>query len=174
MAVEQGWPRGFAFVSLSAAEAGALIGQHGVREIEPLGGGLRNTNYRLIRSADPEPVVLRLYTADPRLASASSDYSSSFKNTSPVPRVVSAQPSADPPWSLQTFISGERFDTVLSRASNAEIEQLAHSAGAVLAHIHAFKFPRGGFFDADLQIAEYLGPGLAGGACSKAGSLAVR
>jgi aminoglycoside phosphotransferase (APT) family kinase protein len=157
MAVEKGWPRRFAFVSLSVKEAGALIGEP-VVELDALGGGLRNTNYRLVRAANPEPVVLRIHTGDPAGCGREQRLLELIRETVPVPRVLRADPSVQPPWSLMTFVHGERFDAVLTTASNAEIEQLAHAAGAVLARIHAFKFPRGGFFDADLQIAEYLGP----------------
>ncbi|MDQ6669215.1 MAG: phosphotransferase [Chloroflexota bacterium] len=156
MAVEQGWPRRFDFVPLSAKEASALIGE-AVLGIEPLSGGLRNTNYRLVRAAQPEPVVLRIYTADPSACRREQRLLELVRLQVPVPRVLRAEPFARPPWSLMTFIEGERFDSILKAASNIEVDHLSYSAGQVLAHIHAFTFPRGGFFGPELQIAESLG-----------------
>jgi aminoglycoside phosphotransferase (APT) family kinase protein len=157
VAVEQGWGRRFEFVPLSLEDASVLIGEP-LLDIQPLSGGARNTNYRLLRVAQPEPVVLRLHTGDPTACLREQRLLELVKDSVPVPHVLRAEAAADPPWSLQTFVPGERFDHALSGASSAAVDRMAHSAGVALAHIHRFTFPRAGFLDPDLQLADPLGP----------------
>src|SRR6266567_4944868 len=135
VAVEQGWGRRFEFVPLSLEGATALIGEQ-LLEIQPLSGGARNTNYRLLRVAQPEPVVLRIHTADPTACRREQRLLDLVKDSVPVPRVLRVGPSASPAWSLLTFVQGERFDHALSGASSGDVDRMAHSAGVALAHIH--------------------------------------
>jgi hypothetical protein len=58
MAVEEGWQRRFPFASLSAEQAGELIGEPVLR-LQPLGGGLRNSNYCGLRRVRTERTRLR-------------------------------------------------------------------------------------------------------------------
>lgn len=102
--------------------------------------------------------MLRLHTADPAGCRREQWLLDLVKDSVPVPRVLRAEPSADPAWSLMTFVQGERFDHVLRWASSDDVERLASSAGAALAKIHQFTFPHGGFFDDVLRITEPLGP----------------
>jgi aminoglycoside phosphotransferase (APT) family kinase protein len=157
MSIEEGWQRRFAFVQLGTDDVAALLGEP-VLEAEPLSGGLRNTNYRVRLEAHAEPLVLRLYTAEAEACAREAALLRLVQAQVPVPRVVRSEPNAAPPWMLMTFIAGQRLDHVLARASPSEVEVLARSAGAILARIHAFTFERGGFLDAELEIAEPLGP----------------
>jgi len=162
MAVEQGWQRGFAFVELSATEIEELIHPYaaGARVLEAtlLTGGLRNTNYRVQLSSRAEPVVLRLYSADPSACRRETALSRLVEANVPVPHVLHAEPSAEPPWALVTWAEGVRFDEFMLTATEAEVDQAACSAGQVLAAIHAYQFSRPGFFGPDLDIAAPHGP----------------
>jgi aminoglycoside phosphotransferase (APT) family kinase protein len=130
-------------------------------DIQPLSGGARDTNYRLLRSAQPEPVVLRLHTADPTACRREERLLDLVEGSVPVPRVLRVEPSASPTWSLLTFVRGDRFYHALIGASSDAVKRMAYSAGVALAHVHQFRFPRAGFFDPDLQITQTLGPGYA-------------
>lgn len=153
-APEARWGRRFAFFELSAADAAALLGQPVLR-IEPLSGGLRNSNYRVELRAQADPIVLRIYTADEALACRRERaVLRLIEGTVPAPRVLRANPDASPPWSLLTFQPGQRMDLALEHASEADAARWAASAGEVLAHIHAYEFECAGFFGADLEIAE--------------------
>ena len=66
--------------------------------------------------------------------------------------MVYAQPTADPPWSILSWLDGARFDHFLVDADHSQIEAVASSAGRVLAAIHSFSFPTAGFFGPDLSI----------------------
>jgi hypothetical protein len=63
VAVEEGWQRRHPHVQLDRAAMRSLLGV-AVLESEVLGGGLRNTNYKLRLAGNEPPVVLRLYTAE--------------------------------------------------------------------------------------------------------------
>ena len=112
-APEARWGRRFAFFELSAADAAALLGQPVLR-IEPLSGGLRNSNYRVELRAQADPIVLRIYTADEALACRRERaVLRLIEGTVPAPRVLRANPDASPPWSLLTFQPGQRMDLAL-------------------------------------------------------------
>ena len=51
----------------------------------------------------------------------------------PVPGIVRTAPSADPPWSLMTFVAGERMDLALTSASAMMTKDMTRSAGRALA-----------------------------------------
>jgi aminoglycoside phosphotransferase (APT) family kinase protein len=129
-----------------------LLGRE-VLEAVLLEGGLRNTNYRVRLAGSADPVVLRVYTNDDPLSCARERAIFDLvADRVPAPRALRSEPSADPPWSLVTWLDGTRADLVLLEAP----EVFAASAGATLARIHAFEFEQAGFFGADLQIVEPL------------------
>ena len=156
MAVEQGWRRRFPFVALGPSEIEALIrpfaGGATVTEAVPLGGGLRNTNYRLRLASLAEPVVLRLFSADPSACRREAALERLVRERVPVPRVLHAEPDAAPPWTIVTWIDAERYDQVLKGATQDEIGAVSRAAGRVLAAIHTFTFPAAGFLGPDLSV----------------------
>jgi len=107
-----------------------------------LRGGLRNTNYKLRLAGEERPAVLRLYTAEAAACAREVALMRLVGERVPVPRVLSADPTADPPWALFEWIDGERFDQMLVQATPDEVEQACRSAGEVLAAIHGFTLRR--------------------------------
>jgi aminoglycoside phosphotransferase (APT) family kinase protein len=162
VAIEQGWQRRFAFVQLSSAEIETLVQSYAkgaiVLEATPLGGGLRNTNYRLHLSVQEQPVVLRVYSADPSACRREALLLRTVEATVPVPRVLHAEPDADPPWAITTWLDGTRFDQFLLTASEKDVETASFSAGQILAKIHVHTFPESGFFAQDLSIEAPISP----------------
>lgn len=153
-AVEEGWQRGFPLLELDTEAIAALIGQP-VLKAEVLTGGRRNTNYRLELTSGP--VVLRFYTAEAAACQRDVLLLQLVRDTVPVPRLLQSQPAADPPWAVFEFVEGTRFDHLPPE----ELPEAAFDAGQVLARIHDFAFPHGGFFGPDLQVqGGSLGPGL--------------
>ena len=156
MAVEQGWRRRFPFVALEPSEIETLIQPFAARarvvEAMPLSGGLRNTNYRLRLSSLREPVVLRLFSADPSACRREEALERLVRERVPVPRVLHSEPDAGPPWNILTWIDAERYDQVLRGATQDEIGAISRAAGRVLAAIHAYTFPTTGFLGPDLSV----------------------
>ncbi|MBV9357990.1 MAG: aminoglycoside phosphotransferase family protein [Chloroflexi bacterium] len=156
MAVEEAWPRRRPVLRLGRHAIQELI-RLPVHDAQLLGGGLRNTNYRLRLRGEAKPVVLRLYTVDARACPREVALMRLVDGQVPVPRVFDANPEADPPWALVEWMEGTRFDQGLARASPAEVEQGCRSAGAVLAAMHRFTFPAPGFLTPSLAIGEPMG-----------------
>src|SRR5260370_21547840 len=160
MAVETGWRRRFPCVELSQSEIERLLAPYfpsvQVHEVAWLDGGLRNTNYRLQLSSYAEPVVLRLFSSQDELAAGACGREAALlhlvESRVPVARVLHSAPEADPPWNLVTWVDSIRCDLFLKAASTDQVESTSRSAGRALAAIHAFEFPRPGWFGADLSI----------------------
>ncbi|MBV9172248.1 MAG: aminoglycoside phosphotransferase family protein [Chloroflexi bacterium] len=151
-APETRWRRGAAFARFSRAELRALL-QADVLDAEPLIGGLRNSNYRVVLAGEPGRAVVRFYTNDDPL-SCSREHAilKLIEGRVPAPRVLRSSPCADPPWSLLTWLDGVRYDEAHAHSPEA----LAQSAGKTLARIHAFEFEEAGFFGRNLEITEPL------------------
>ena len=96
--------------------------------------------------------MLRVYSFDASAAEREPAVLRLVSDTVPAPRVLRAEPHADPPWTLMSFVDAERFDLYIQHASNEEVGAAAFSAGEALAAIHRFHFPKAGYFDADLNI----------------------
>lgn len=156
MAVEEGWHRGYPHLELDRDAIQSLLGT-AVLEAEVLSGGLRNTNYRMRLLGEPRPVVLRLYTADPAACGREISLMRLVAERIPVPGVLRADPTANPPWALFEWMDGMRFDRMLVQASAAEIHDACRSAGEVLAAVHSFALAGPGFLGPDLDIVEALG-----------------
>jgi aminoglycoside phosphotransferase (APT) family kinase protein len=161
VAVEEGWQRQ-PFVHLDLDTIQTLLGTR-VVEAEPLSGGARNSNYRVRLADEAKPVVLRLYTsrggrgfdsAEDTPCARELALNQLVRDSVPMPRVLRADPTADPPWALIEFVDGSRFDQALTQMSDAEVERASRDAGAVLARIHAFAFDEPGLFGPNLQIAQ--------------------
>lgn len=156
MAVEESWQRRHPHLQLDCDAIQSLLGT-GVLNAEVLSGGLRNTNYRLRLVGEQRPMVLRLYVAEPAACAREIALMRLVAERVPVPRVLRAEPIADPPWALFEWIDGVRFDRMLVQASAAEVEGACRSAGEVLAAIHRFAFASPGFLGPNLDIVESLG-----------------
>jgi len=156
MAVEGGWQRRHPHLQLDCDAIQNLLGT-AVLEAEVLCGGLRNTNYRLRLVSEPRLAVLRLYVAEPAACAREIALMRLVADRVPVPGVLRADPTANPPWALFEWIDGVPFDRMLVQASAAEIEDACRSAGGVLAAIHSFGFASPGFLGPNLDIVESLG-----------------
>jgi aminoglycoside phosphotransferase (APT) family kinase protein len=161
VAVEHGWRRRFAFVELNPSEIEALIQPFAaggrVLEAVPLSGGLRNTNYRVRLSSRSEPVVLRVFSADPSACPREAALERLVGSRVPVPKVLHSEPEAEPCWNIVSWVDAERFDQVLTTASQAQLGAISRDAGRVLARIHAFTFPAAGFLGPDLSVGAFDG-----------------
>jgi Ser/Thr protein kinase RdoA (MazF antagonist) len=156
VAVEEGWQRRHPHLDLDRDAIRRLIGT-AVLEAEVLSGGLRNTNYRLYLADEPRAVVLRLYTAEAAACAREVALMRLLGERVPVPRVLRADLTVEPPWALFEWMDGMRFDQMLVQASPPEVEQACRSAGEVLAAIHGFSFAGPGFLGPNLEIREPMG-----------------
>jgi aminoglycoside phosphotransferase (APT) family kinase protein len=156
-----GWRRRFPFLELSCAEIERLIEPfaHGASVLEamPLSGGLRNTNYRVRLSSGAEPVVLRVFSADPSACQREAALARLVGSRVPMPAVLYSAPDAATPWNLVSWVDGTRFDHLLKNAPADDIGAAARAAGGMLATIHTYRFPAAGFLDPDLSVGSLDG-----------------
>jgi aminoglycoside phosphotransferase (APT) family kinase protein len=117
--------------------------------VEPLSGGLINTNLKVTFSTGEPPVVLRLYRRDPTVCLQEVEILRLVGRTVPVPEVLHAEPKGvdgSGPFSILQFVEGRTFQE-LKRTNNLEgIHQAATSAGETLAAIGRYKFDKPGRF----------------------------
>ena len=125
-----------------------------VVEMQPLGDGLRNANFKLRLDGQPEPVVLRIYEHDASLCRKELDLLRLAGGSVPVPEVIHAEPCGLedlPPFTLARYIEGVSLRDLRRRGDAGAAAEAAYSAGETLAAIGRVAFARPG----------WLGPGPA-------------
>jgi aminoglycoside phosphotransferase (APT) family kinase protein len=121
---------------------------------EPLGDGLRNSNFKLHLDSMRDTIVLRIYEHDPSLCRKELDLLGLVGNSIPVPEVLHAEPlglDGVPPFALLGYVERITFRELGRCGDPDAIAQAAYSAGATLAAIGRFTFEKAG----------WLGPGPA-------------
>ena len=125
-----------------------------VVEMQPLGDGLRNANFKLRLDGQPEPVVLRLYEHDASLCRKELDLLRLAGGSVPVPEVIHAEPLGLedlPPFTLARYVEGISLRDLRRSGDTGAIAEAAYSAGETLAAVGRVAFARPG----------WLGPGPA-------------
>jgi aminoglycoside phosphotransferase (APT) family kinase protein len=119
-----------------------------VAEIQPLGDGLRNANFKLRLDSTPEWIVLRIYEHDPSLCQKELDLMRLVSGSVPVPELIHAMPDGVenfPPFSLSRFVEGISFRELRRSGDLDAIAQAAYSAGETLAAIGRATFSKPGW-----------------------------
>ena len=125
-----------------------------VMEMQPLGDGLRNANFKLRLDGQPEPVVLRIYEHDASLCRKELDLLRLAGGSVPVPEVIHAEPHGLedlPPFTLARYVEGISLRDLRRSGDMDAVAEAAYSAGETLAAIGRLTFDRPG----------WLGPGPA-------------
>ena len=125
-----------------------------VVEMQPLGDGSRNANFKLRLDGQPEPVVLRIYEHDASLCRKEMDLLRLVGGSVPVPEVIHAEPCGLedlPPFTLARYVEGISLRDLERSGDSEAAAEAAYSAGETLAAIGRVTFARPG----------WLGPGPA-------------
>ena len=157
--MERNWERAREFIELptSAIEqrVRAAFADARLKAARQLGAGLRNTNYRLEIEGGPSPLVLRLYVADAEACARETAVLRAMGARGggvPVPRVLHADPAADPPFALLEWLEGVPLDEVLRGADADTALRIAAVCGTALAAIHETRFPAPGFLGPEMRV----------------------
>ena len=157
------WARITPVIPLDRSQAQSLIApalpNAQVARIEPLSGGLANTNLRCVID-DGSSVRLRLYQHDPKQAQKEAALARLVKSRVPAPQYLhlgDANNVAGVPYAVIEWVEGARLDTLSEALDDSSLAQVGRAVGATLAKIHSFAFVRSGFFNADLEIMSYGG-----------------
>ena len=119
-----------------------------VIEIQPLGDGLRNANFKLRLDGQPEPVVLRIYEHDASLCRKELDLLRLAGGSVPVPEVIHAEPYGLedlPPFTLARYVKGIGLRHLRRSGDTGAMAEAAWSAGETLAAIGRAVFDRPGW-----------------------------
>ena len=130
-----------------------------VIEIQPLGDGMRNSNFKLRLDSTHEWIVLRIYEHDPSLCQKELDLMRLVAGSVPVPEIILAMTNGFenfPPFTLSCFIEGISFRELRRGGDFDSIAQAAFSAGATLASIGRFTFEKPGWLAPGPTVARPL------------------
>jgi len=117
-------------------------------DVQPLGDGLRNANFKLRIDSAAEPMVLRIYEHHASLCQKEVDVMRLAGGSVPVPEVIHAEPRGLddlPPFALMRYVEGVSFRELKRCGDSEAIAQAAYSAGETLAAIGRYTFPEPGW-----------------------------
>ncbi len=167
--MREGWTRGTPILDVDEETAERLIGPAlpgaRVTGIEPVSGGLANTNLRVTISGRDPPLLLRLYQRAPAEARKEWALHRRLDGRVPIPKILYAaesNPATDCPYAVVEWIEGHHLGQVAPDLAVEDRNGLARDIGRVLAAIHATTFPTAGFLDADLNVAQPIDAGASG------------
>lgn len=158
--IEAGWDRREAFVDLTAPELAAMLapvfGACTLAAVEPLSGGLVNSNHRVQVAGASQPVVVRVYTRDADACSRDAALFRLVEDRVPVPELLWADAAGERSYAVMSWVEGVSLTTALEDAPG----EVGRAVGETLAAIGGHTFPRAGFFSADLTVT-HAGDGVA-------------
>ncbi|MHB8575686.1 MAG: phosphotransferase family protein [Dehalococcoidia bacterium] len=157
-AIESGWTRREPFVQLAPERIASLLapvfGARIIESIQPLSGGLANTNYRVQVAGTARPVVLRLYTRDRHACARDVALFELVAGGVPTPELLFADTAGDRfahPYAIMTWIDGPPLAEALAAEPGAAFD-LGQAAGAALPAIGSHRFEQPGEFASDLSV----------------------
>src|SRR4030095_1320641 len=121
--------------------------QRQIVSIEPLPGGLINTNLKIDFKSDHNPVVLRLYRDGANVCRKEIAVHNLVHSAVPVPKIYYAEPDPVddiPSFAILEFIDGLTFQQLKRTRDVEAISQASRSVGETLAAIGRFSFPKSG------------------------------
>jgi aminoglycoside phosphotransferase (APT) family kinase protein len=131
------------------------LGEVPVLSVHRVGGGLVNTNVRVELTGEPGRVLLRLYQREMQQAHKEAAIDKLVGGTVPTARFLYFAPDnpiSRRPYAVLQWIYGAQLDQAARDADDTTLVALGHAVGEVLAGIHAFRFPRAGFFTTELEV----------------------
>ncbi|HEY6434467.1 MAG TPA: aminoglycoside phosphotransferase family protein [Acetobacteraceae bacterium] len=141
------------------------MGDAHVVSVERVSGGLVHSNLRLTLDRPPGRVLLRLFQRDPQRARKEAALAALLEGRVPIARFLhfaDSNPITGGPYAVLEWVDGVQLDHLSRAADPATLNALGVAVGDALAHVHAFRFDRAGFFGPDLYIAETLDLGRTG------------
>jgi fructokinase len=123
--------------------------------IEPLTGGLRNSNFKIHLNSREKPLVLRFYEKDPSVCRKEVALLGLVRPTVPVPEVLHAEPEGidgSGPYVLIEYVEGVAFRELKKSGKLDALREAARSVGEALAAIGRYGFTGPGKLGARLEV----------------------
>ncbi len=159
--MREGWERSTPELEIDRAAMTALIQPAypgaTVDADERVTGGKANANYRLEIAGRDRPVLLRLCLRDAGSAAKEAALAKRLADRVPVARLIhyaESNPATGHPYFLLEWIDGERLEVVSANAGDSDLSELGVAVGETLAKIGSVTFPKAGFLDGALEIAQ--------------------
>ena len=159
--MREGWERSTPEPDIDRATMGTLIQPAfpgaAVTADERMTGGRANANYRLEIDGHDRPVLLRLCLRDAASAPKEAALAKRLADRVPVARLIhyaDSSPATGHPYFLLEWIDGERLEVVGADAGDSDLAELGTAVGETLAAIGSVTFPKPGFLDGTLDIAQ--------------------
>ncbi len=124
-----------------------------------------HSNLRLTLDRPPGRVLLRLFQRDPRTARKEAALAGLLEGCVPIARLLyfaDANPVTGGPYAVLEWVDGVQLDYASRDADPGTLNAVGVAVGDALAHIHAFRFDRAGFFAPDLHVADTIDLGRTG------------
>lgn len=159
--MKERWPRSKPVVSLDRAEVGRLFlplfPHHTIVNIEPVKGGLINTNLKVRLSGRPDALLLRVYQRGIAAAKKEMAVHRLIGGRVPVPHFLyfcAENPVTGDPYAILDWVEGVELQALLASLKGDRLVALGGAIGRTLAEVHRVTLDRFGFLDADLDVAE--------------------
>ncbi len=157
--MKEHWPRHTPVVSLDTAAVGRLVlplfpGQ-AIVSVEPVKGGLINTNLKVRLSERPGALLLRIYQRGVAPAQKEMAVYRRVGPRVPVPHFIHfcpESPITGHPYAIIDWIEGFELQAMFASLGAEMVVDLGHAIGRMLAAVHGFTFDKFGFLDADLNV----------------------
>ncbi|WP_456272411.1 phosphotransferase family protein [Bacillus sp. AK031] len=128
-----------------------------IAKIEILGGGLSNSNLKIILE-NKETFVLRIYNESGLKAKVEMKVLDLVENTLPVPQVLYHDFSLaqfNYPFLLLSWVEGFQLSELFLTGDEVSLSNAGYEAGRYLAKMHSIQFTSSGFFDEHLNIQKF-------------------
>ena len=128
-----------------------------ITRIEPLGGGLSNSNLK-ITLQNEETIVLRIYNDGGKKAEIEKEVLQLVQGKLPVPEVLYHDFSLsllEYPFLVLTWVDGFQLSELFQKGDPSDLANSGNEVGRHLAEMHSIQFSSPGFFDATLKIQEF-------------------
>jgi aminoglycoside phosphotransferase (APT) family kinase protein len=157
--MKEHWPRQTPAVSLDAAAVGRLVlplfPGDTIVSVEPVKGGLINTNLKVRLAQRPGALLLRIYQRGVAPAQKEMAVYRLVGAQVPVPHFIhfcAESPVTGHPYAIIDWIEGFELQAMLACLTADQVVDLGRATGGMLAAIHAFTFGKFGFLDANLNV----------------------
>jgi aminoglycoside phosphotransferase (APT) family kinase protein len=157
--MKEHWPRHTPAVSLDAAAVSRLVlpqfpGQ-AIVSVEPVKGGLINTNLKVRLSGRPGALLLRIYQRGVAPAQKEMAVYHLVGARVAVPHFIyfcPESPVTGHPYAIIDWIEGFELQAMFASLAADIVVDLGHDIGRMLAAMHSFTFDKFGFLDAKLEV----------------------
>jgi len=157
--MKEHWQRSTPVLAIDAAGVALLLeplyGQLEIEAIEPVPGGLTNTNIRVRLLGRPNDLLLHFYQRGPQIGTMETALIGRIAASVPVPKLLHfarSNPLTGHAYAIFDWVEGVPLDAVVLAGGGEDYHSLGTSIGRTLAAIHAFTFDKFGFLDARLQV----------------------